>query len=543
VVDVDPHYAAVAEAVRRGDRPQALNLAARALKRGVNHPLVLVLAAEGLEERGHAQPAIDLLRAATSAAPGHRVAWIRLAALLARQRRFREAAAAFNAVLDLDPDNYQALIGAGEMSLLLGDVPTAEQRYLRASEVTTGAAAPLAVLAVIAAQRRDVAAARDFAGRAEALEPGLVGAEMALARADLLDGDPALAEARMRRALMRADLDDDKRVGALDIRATALDALDQPAEAFADYAARNEIQRRIHGANFDMDAPERASSIARRQSVYLRQASPAAWRAAPGEDRAGARAVRGHVFLLGFPRSGTTLLEKALSGHPSIIALEEINHLARATLDMPPDESGWRRLENLTEEEADLCRQTYWQCVHESHGADLSDRWLLDKLPLHTLALPHIARLFPTAKILFALRDPRDVVLSCFRQRFQINSAMFEFLTLEGAAGLYDAVMSLAVVARATLALNVREVRHEAVVADFDAEVADILDFIGAGWDPAVRTFADRVGGQARTPSYPQLARGLNADGVGQWRRYQAQLAPILGRLEPWIARFGYPPS
>ena len=541
MVENDPEYAAIADAVRRGQRPLALNLAARALKRGAKQPLVLVLAAEGLEERGQPLLALDLLRAATQAVPRHRVAWMRLAALLARQRKFEEAARAFEAVLGFDPDFFPALMGAGEMRLLLNDPVTAEGRYRRAAEIAPGAAAPLAVLAIMAAQRRDAAAARDLAGRAAALEPGILGAEMAIARADLLEGAADLAEARMTRLLARDELDDDIRVGGLDVRATALDALDRPAEAFADYEARNAIQRRIHAASFEANSIDAPSNLAHRLAAYLRDAPAEAWRASAGADEVGRRSARGHVFLLGFPRSGTTLLEKALAGHPGVVTLEEVNHLARAGSELRTEESGWIRLAQLTPDEADVRRQTYWQGVRDSLGGDLSDRILIDKLPLHTMSLPLIAKLFPEAKILFALRDPRDVVLSCYRRRFQVNSAMFEFLTLAGAAGCYDAVMSLALVAREKLPLDVREVRHEAVVADFDSEVGDVLAYIGAGWDPGVRTFADRVGGRTRTPSYPQLARGLNADGVGQWRRYEAQIAPILGRLEPWVARLGYP--
>jgi hypothetical protein len=80
-------------------------------------------------------------------------------------------------------------------------------------------------------------------------------------------------------------------------------------------------------------------------------------------------------------------------------------------------------------------------------------------------------------------------------------------------------------------------------VSDFDAEVAKVLGFIGRDWNPAVRGFADRARAAFRTPSDPQLARGLNADGVGQWRRYEAQMGPVLERLEPWVSHFGYPAS
>jgi len=154
--------------------------------------------------------------------------------------------------------------------------------------------------------------------------------------------------------------------------------------------------------------------------------------------------------------------------------------------------------------------------------------------------LPLIARLFPDARILFALRDPRDVVFSCFRRRFRINAGMFEFLTLDGAARYYDAVMRMAVACRGVLPLAVHAVRHEAVVADFEGELGRALDFLGAPWNPDVRNFAALARTSTRTLSAPQVARGLNADGVAQWRRYQAQLAPIAPILEPWVARFGY---
>lgn len=539
----DPDYPAVAEAVRRGDRTTALNLAARALKRGSRHPLILVLAAEGLEARGHFDPAINLLRAVVAAEPDRRVAWMRLAALQARQRRFAEAGEAFEQVLRLDPNAIPALLGAGEMALMQTDLATAQKHYRRASELAPSAAQPFAILAVIAAQRGDAQSARDLAARAAALEPGIVGAEMALARADILDGPAAPAVERMTRLLESGSLDLDNRVSALDVRASALDSLDRTAEAFDDYAARGALQRQIHGARFRSDAKDNPVLNARRMAAFVEATTPETWREAVGPDQIGGRCARGHAFLVGFPRSGTTLLEKALSGHREVITLEEVNHLAHAIASFRNDEDGWRRVPTLDVSEADACREIYWSGVRGTLGDNLQDKIVLDKLPLHTVYLPFIARLFPDARILFALRDPRDVVLSCFRRRFQVNAAMFDFLTLDGAAEFYDAVMRVGELARARLPLNLREVRHEAVIDHFDAEISEVLAFIGVDWDPAVRSFADRLGGRARTPSYAQLARGLNADGVGQWRRYAAQMQPVLAKLEPWVERFGYSAS
>ena len=536
----DAEYAAVSDAVRRQNRPLAIDLALRALEGGHRHPLILVLAAEAMEERGRATKAIELLTDATRAAPKHKVAWMRLAALLARRRHFGEAAAAFEAVLAIDEASFPANMGAGEMRLLLRDLPAAERYYRRAAELEPRAAEPVAVLALMAAQGRDTTTARNLAAKAVALQPGILGAEMALARSDVLEGFPARAQQRLTRLLDRPGLDAEHRAGALDVRADALDRLDRPAEAFADYDERNAILFRQNAGTFAADAPDRPLTIARGLAAFLSESSPDAWRASAGRDRSGEGAVRKHVFLVGFPRSGTTLLEKALAGHPAVATLEEVNHLASAGRGLRDTPEGWRRLIDIDEAEADRRRRIYWDGVKGSLGPDLDGKILVDKLPLHTVALPVIAKLFPDARILFALRDPRDVVLSCFRRRFTVNAAMFEFLTLPGAADYYDAVMSLGEIARSRLALAVREVRHESVVADFDREMGEILEFIGAGWHAEVRNFAGRVGGQMRTPSYGQLVRGLNAEGIGQWRRYRDQMSPILGVLAPWADRFGY---
>ena len=205
-----------------------------------------------------------------------------------------------------------------------------------------------------------------------------------------------------------------------------------------------------------------------------------------------------------------------LSSHPDIVTLEEGRPPATAGNDLLASDADLARLATLTPAGAGAARRTYWRGVSQALGEPIADRIFVDKMPLHTASLLLIARLFPDARILFALRDPRDVALSCFRRRFRVNAAMFEFLTLEGVARYYDAVMRLATLCRQRLPLAFAEVRHEAVVADFDGEVGRGLDFIGAPWNASVRDFAAQARGIARTPSTAQVARGLNADGVGQ---------------------------
>jgi hypothetical protein len=160
---------------------------------------------------------------------------------------------------------------------------------------------------------------------------------------------------------------------------------------------------------------------------------------------------------------------------------------------------------------------------------------------LNTLKLPLIARLFPRAKILFARRDPRDVVLSCFRRRFKMNPAMYELLTLPGAARFYDAVMSFAEQVRPLLGLDWRVVRYESLVADLAQEMRETCTFLGLEWAADMGDFGTRV--QTRehaTPSTAQLVGGMDGSRMDTWRNYVEPLRPILPVLEPWVQKFGY---
>jgi len=155
-----------------------------------------------------------------------------------------------------------------------------------------------------------------------------------------------------------------------------------------------------------------------------------------------------------------------------------------------------------------------------------------------------IARLFPDAKVIFAVRDPRDVVLSCFRRRFDMGPYSFEFLRLDDCARFYASVMTLVERYRQTLPLMLLDYRYEDMIADFESSVRGACRFIGIGWRDSMRDFsasADAI--NRRSASALQVRRGLYGDAAGQWRRYREQLAPVFPILQPWVERFGYPPD
>ncbi|HEV2867529.1 MAG TPA: sulfotransferase, partial [Allosphingosinicella sp.] len=243
------------------------------------------------------------------------------------------------------------------------------------------------------------------------------------------------------------------------------------------------------------------------------------------------------VFLVGFPRSGTTLLDTILMGHGQTHVLEEIPLLERVMAQV----GGMERLADLDAAEIGRLREVYFASLDETAPPPLGAT-VIDKLPLNILGAPLIHRLFPDARFIFALRHPCDVALSCFTQGFELNDAMANFLEIEATAELYDKVMTFWQRCRDTLPLRVFELRYENLVADAEGAVRPLLEFLGLEWDPAVldhhRTAAAR--GVISTPSYNQVTQRLYRHASGRWSAYREQLAPALPLLLPWARRFGY---
>jgi tetratricopeptide (TPR) repeat protein len=530
---------AVHEAARSGKHADAAALAQAALAAGHEHPLLLNVAALALEQQGRIAEALELLERAVQLAPSDLGSRNALGLCLLQLERPREALEQFETLLEAKPDASYAHVSRGNAWVMLGEIAAAETSFERALEIDAGHAIALAGLAHIASSRGDYPAARAWAEKALERVPGLPDAVMTLGAADLHQQRAAEAEGRLRALLDDERLTELERAYANGLLGDSLDAQSRPAEAFAAYRACNEVLDRLYAGRY---GDERALDYARRMLRHFEGADPGAWKSRPlmGPDFSG---VGGHVFVLGFPRSGTTLLEVILEGHSGVVSLEEKELLADSVqqfMRRPEDLEGFLRAAPQTLTEA---RAAYWRRVAQA-GVNVAGKVFVDKHPLNTLKLPLIARLFPGAKILLACRDPRDIVLSCFRHRFHMSAPIYELLSIERAARYYDAVMQLMVRFNATLALDICLVRHEDLVTEFAREMKRICAFLGLEWDPAMADFALRTQRRAvLTPSTAQLVRGLNTEGVGQWRRYRDQLAPVLPALKPWIERFYYAPA
>ncbi|HEY3637559.1 MAG TPA: sulfotransferase [Rhizomicrobium sp.] len=454
---------------------------------------------------------------------------------LKQQRKFDEALAQFDRAQAIIPNLPEADYSRANTLQQMGHLEPASAAYHKALALNPDHIESLACLALVSAQLGDFATTKSAAEKACLLDTMHPLAQIALAIAEIEDGAFAVALRRLQRLL-----DDDRFAGdgqtsfAAGFAADAFDRHDRIAEAFSTFAISNDVQRRIYAPEF---GPNRVVDDVGRLTTYFRKSET--WTASPKPPKPENPA--GHVFVLGFMRSGTTLLETVLSTNPNVVHIDEIEFLTEAARAFLLHDSDLDRLKSLEDSEALKWRDAYWDSVRKA-GLSVDGKIFVDKMPFNTLRLPLIARLFPSAKIIFAIRDPRDVVLSCFRRRFNPSPFSYEFFRLEDCARFYSETMSLASLYREKLPLTLREHRYEDMVADFAGSVRPLCDFIGLEWNETMQDFRSAANAiDRRSPSAAQVSRGLYAEAAGQWRRYREQLAPVLPILAPWVARFGYP--
>lgn len=526
---------AVEAALWASDMPKAMRLSEAAVGAGAVHPTLLSLTAMKRMQAGDNESALPLLLRARELEPRHVDLLNALGNCQARLNRPREALEAFDAALALAPSDKRLHLGRALALEDLSELDAARAGFEKVLALDPHSAAALSRLAVLAQQRGDAKAARELATRALNINPQDAVAAIAFAQAALQQNDILAAEQAVAALSRHPELGLVNRAFALSLAGDVLDAQNRIPEAFAAYTQSKEILRQAYAPQMAQVESVRAREI--RLGEYFRRADASLWRGTATAPQ------RVHVFLVGFPRSGTTLLGQVLASHPDVETMEERTCLMDSAAAFFGSDADLDRLAALPESELDQWRARYWQRVAES-GMTPSKPIFVDKMPLNAVFLPLIARLFPHAKILVALRDPRDVVLSCFRRRFAMNAGMYELTLLDSAAAYYGAVMRLMQVYAQKLPLPILETRHEDLVADFPGQASRLCGFLGIPYRDEMADFAKRA--QSRnidTPSSAQVARGLNDAGVAQWRRYARELDPVLPMLAPFVAQHGYPES
>jgi len=530
----NPLLTQVGDALRAGDVPRAQAAAKAALASGLEHPLLLNLRALEYENDGEYEKALTDLRRAHFLSPKDFAILNACGLCLARMERHEEALQCYEQALALKADFGQAWFNRGYVLERLGETAKAADSYAKAVALMPEHAMAWAARAGLAAKRGDEAKTREFAEHALSLEP--LNPRAVLALADIELADPPVAEQRVRTLLERDDLGIFDRALALGQLGDILNASARPAEAFAAYTDSNNLFMEDAKPRFEAPGQPTVERAAAWMLRWARSQPAKSTTVEPGSERADTR----HVFLIGFPRSGTTLVESMLTAHPEVVSLEERSTFQASVRAWLTDSATLSRLMKASDADLKPYRADYWTRVKQ-FGCDPAGKVFIDKNPFNTLKLPLIQRLFPDARVIFAIRDPRDVVLSGFRRRFNLNPSTYELLDLRRAASLYDTMMSFAEAFRAAFPYQEHRIVYERFVADFTTESKALCAFIGADWRDELLQFADRAKrGDVASASSAQIARGLYADGAGQWRRYRDQLAPVMPLLAPWVERFGY---
>lgn len=500
--------------VAAGRIREALTLLERVLAQHPDSPVALHAAATILVDLGASERAIALVDRLRSAAPNAAATHLLAARAEEVLRRYDDAAVSLERAHTLRPDNP----------------------------------APAALRARLAERSNDLQTARRWVDTARAIDP-----DHPLTR--LLDGKLAARGGEHARAgqLLFA-LSSDPAAMALFppmMRAAVFNELGQTldrAGSFADALAAFEAsaRERVHDPAWrNADAGVAIGRVGAARRVL----SPGFLGActAPG---VGERC--GVVFLVGVPRSGTTLTERVLGSHPRVVPTDEQTPLGVVITDLrtkhPGDYPGC--LASLPDAEGARLRRLY----RDESVRLLGDRAgqpgtiVLDKLPLNLVELPLIARVFGDARLIMALRDPRDVCLSNTMQLMAPNPSMKALSTLEGAAEFTASLLGLWCQARPHLRMAWTESRYEGLVRDPGRAAEELLAFCGLEWNDAVLDAGARSVGFIGTPSYEAVSEEINTRAIERWRHYKDHIGAerwsgIERTLAPALEALGYGPA
>lgn len=258
--------------------------------------------------------------------------------------------------------------------------------------------------------------------------------------------------------------------------------------------------------------------------------------------------ARPAAHLLGFPRSGTTLLENVLDAHSGVISSEEFQVLSRDLLSilwrepgnyLPPSVEAF---DAIPAQKLDSLRCQYRERMEEGLGQAVGNRVHVDKNPTHTLFIPGIVRLLPDSRFLVALRDPRDVVVSCYFQYLPPNPNSAAFLRWEDAIRRYLFDMGAWLHLRTVLpADRWLEIRYEDLLTDLSGQARRAITFLGLPWEQEILNYRQQVAQKVvHTPSYLAVKEPLYTRSVGRWQRYAQWMEPHLNLLRPMVKAFGY---
>jgi tetratricopeptide (TPR) repeat protein len=493
-------------------------------------------------ERNQYEQTIALYEQALRRDPKNHLLLVDLARAYGLRYRFEEAEQMLDRVVRLYPRNAKVRSMVARSYSMISRPAQAIEHYERALELNpqhADVASDLVELSALYEREHRLEDARAAIDRALTLVPESGDAVYRQALLRIRQNETDGGRAQLQRLVVRDDVSDQTRsdawyeLGKLFDRESDFDA------AMQAFQAAKELLQPQAGA-----FRKEREFLRRRHATMFEQLTPEHWRR--WQELGETVDSRRIALLTGHPRSGTTLLEQVLDGHSQLVSADEylvmgemvFRPLAAAEPNHIPTPNG---LDAIAADRIAALRNDYWRKTEALLGQSVGGRLLLDKNPSLSYLLPVICRVFPEIKVLFALRDPRDVVVSCFMQRMPINGISSCYLSLEDTAAKYADAMHYWLQIRPQLCCAWQEVRYEETVADLPAQARRTLDFFGLPWEEGVVDFHTRAQSKlVRSPTYLDVTQPVYSHAIGRWKNYAKYLEPVFGTLEPYLKAFGY---
>ncbi len=503
-----------------------------ALMSSLNLPPRLTAAREMLAANDFAG-ALLLYEKLTREFPAAGAVWFEYGAAAAGLRQFELVDRAWEQAMSLESRNTELITMIGHRYQALRQPVKARACFGRAALADPRAINPRVSLAVVLERNHLLAEARAAVAECLAIDPREEQALYLLAVLDRREGALESAERQLRDLLAADPAHPFVRYSCRYELAQLLDQTGRFEEAMVLLAEAKQLVRDLTDTDFLLRGYDHGAESARQFTRSLPRDILRTWdRFFPARKR---RPIPPLVFLGGHPRSGTTLLERVLDAHPQVAALDEptafVDILQPAFYQSP----------KLSSERVNQLRAGYIAALLHEAGPAAAGRLLVDKNPSPTARLPIWLRLFPELRVLIALRDPRDVALSCYFQNIPLNTDNVNFLSLERVAKHYADLMDIWLAVREWEGFQWLETRYEDLVADLPREGRRVTEFLGLTWQAEQARFHESsVRKQNYSPTYQDVTRPVYSRSVARWHAYERHLAPILPVLEPYCRVFGY---
>lgn len=498
-------------ALRRKHGAGAVELLSRAAAVDTGNPRLLVHLAGALGAVGRGADAVARLQQAIALDPGCDEAHYTLGILYLQEGIPDVALGCLRHAVKLAPDSAPYRLNLGAALQQTGRAGETVAAFAEAARLKPDWALAHGFLADALEATGDFEKAREAAGRALQLQAGHARAEMVLARLDLHDGWFEAARDRLGNVV--------ERTAATPVHEPALNGLGHAFDRLGEYQAAFEAftksrqlgARAPLAARFDHDGLVR---LLKANREWFSAARTANWPDPPDDG------LSAPVFVVGFPRSGAALVERVLAAHPDFVVGHRQGWLARTLAGI--GERLPEAFADLEPEDVARLRAAYFEEVRGSLGSAADGRRVVDRNPLNLVYLGAVRRLFPEAKILISLRDPRDTVLACLMGRCPFDRATLHLGDLEALAGFFGRIMELWLHFRQVLGLDLLEVRYEEMVNGHDKAVAELMAFLGAGGVPE------------------GTGTDLYSDGIDRWRKYREPMKAAMPEVSGFVNVLGY---